>query len=176
MWPLLFLCLVMKKVTLLIFILNLAYTSVTCQEEDWSYIYDHDLTYEDFTGIEVLNDTIYLAHNQYDHDTVFFGVVLMKLDTFGKVIDTIEFFNPDRILTTYNFLFRLQNPQQHLILLRHKHRLRYLPHQSHYRFHPRHHHLLPTQRRRKLHRCNGSISHRIRALPTGATKKTWRTQ
>jgi Secretion system C-terminal sorting domain len=101
MWPLLFF-LDMKKIIIVLTLLFGCIQSVLCQN-DWSIVYDHDLTYEDYTALEILNDTIYTAHLQWNRDTNLFGVVLMKYDSNGFLLDTLECFNPDRILTRYNF-------------------------------------------------------------------------
>jgi hypothetical protein len=100
MWPLLFF-LDMKKVTILMILLVFVSTSIRCQE-DWSYIQDNNRVYDDFISIEVLNDTIYTVFENWNIDTALFGATFVKMDTLGHILDTIQFYNPDRVLTTYN--------------------------------------------------------------------------
>jgi Secretion system C-terminal sorting domain len=91
----------MKKVFVFLFCF-LTILAISKGQSDWSIIYDHDLIYDDYTAMEVSNDTLYLAHFQYDRDTNLFGVVFMKYDSSGYLEDTVECFASNRILSTYN--------------------------------------------------------------------------
>ena len=91
----------MKKLSIFTLILTLTNLSVRCQD-DWSYIQDNNRVYDDFISIEVLNDTIYTVFENWNSDTTLFGATFVKMDTLGHILDTIQFYNTDRVLTTYN--------------------------------------------------------------------------
>jgi Secretion system C-terminal sorting domain len=74
---------------------------VELQGQDWSYVYDHDLTYDDFVALEIQNDTIYTVSANWNADTSLFGMTFFKMDSTGHVVDTAQFYESNRILSTY---------------------------------------------------------------------------
>jgi Secretion system C-terminal sorting domain len=82
---------------------------------DWSVIFDTDLVGDDFESIEIHNDTLYVAHLQYNADTTLFGLAMMRYDSNGYFIDSFQRFDPiKQILSTYFYFSGMVIHDNHL--------------------------------------------------------------
>jgi Secretion system C-terminal sorting domain len=73
----------------------------SAKAQDWQAIYTPDSTASSIKSLLVHNDTIYAFWNRYDQNSNF-GCTIIRMDTTGKVIDSLNYFETNAILTTYS--------------------------------------------------------------------------
>jgi hypothetical protein len=80
----------------------------TClSAQDWQALYFPDSSSSTIKSITTHNDTIYAFWNRYD-DLANYGCTLVKIDTSGRWIDTLNYFDSSNTLTTYYTYSKIQ--------------------------------------------------------------------